>query len=126
MRSNPTHTQKVPQVKLNKNNRKIHQKRRPLTLYTSTMDPAAHAILEEVKKLVLECWAISREKMKSYEKISEILGEMKADSKAKGMTANSSSNIIPPVPHTPSTPTPTIHQSSYTSISTQTTLPVVH
>ena len=65
------------------------------------MDPTVHALLEDMKKCLLECQAINSRKMKTLE-------EIRADLKARGITANSSSNIIPPVFHTPPTPPPTI------------------
>ena len=52
------------------------------------------------------------EQRKNYKKIGEIIGEMKADLKAQ-------------VAHTPSTPSPTTLQPSYSSVSTQTAPPVV-
>ena len=56
------------------------------------MDPTVHALLKDMN--ILELQAINSRKMRTLE-------EIKADLKAKGMTANSSSNVIPPVPSTP-------------------------
>ena len=119
-RNNPTHSQKVPQVKRTQNSRKNPPKHRQLTPYTSMMNTTTLAHLYEIRNLALEC-------KEDVRKMSKILGEIKTDLKAKGTTASSSSNIISPVPHsgTPSTtPSPIVHQTSHTSISTQTTTSV--
>ena len=87
------------------------------------MDPTVHALLKDMKMNILELQAINSRKMRTLE---EIKADLMADWMARGMTANPSSNIIPPVFHTSSTPPPTILQPSYTSVSTQTTPPVVH
>jgi hypothetical protein len=124
-RSDPRYPQKVPQVKRKENNRKIPPKRRQLTHHwhtTSTMDQLTH-----IRNLVLKVKSINEEQIKSCGELAKTLAEMRADLKAKGTMANSSSsNIILPVPHTPSIPSPTIPQPSYISISSQTTPPVVH
>jgi len=117
-RSVPTHSQKVSQVKRNENNRKFPPKHRQLTPYTtSTMD--FQLGLEHLRNLVLEFKASSEERL---DRMDMLLGKIQA----KGMTANSSSNTIPPLPHSPSTPSPIIPRPSYTSVSTQVTPPVVH
>src|SRR5882757_10850114 len=89
------------------NNRKFLAKHRQITPYPSTtMD------WEKIRNLMLEVKDGMEEQRKNYKKIGEIIGEMKADLKAQ-------------VAHTPSTPSPTTLQPSYSSVSTQTAPPVV-
>jgi hypothetical protein len=92
------HPQTLTQVKRKENNRKFPLRHRQLTPSgnTSKMDPA---VLEEMRKLVLEVKAISEEKTKILKRMEKIIGEMKTDLKAKGVMPNSSLIIIPPAPH---------------------------
>ena len=85
--------------------------------------------LNEMMKLLLEVKAIQNEKGELLKVMATTLGEMRADMKTNITMASSPSDVTPPVPHTPSTTpstsSPTIHQPSHISVSTQTTYPVV-
>jgi hypothetical protein len=59
-------------------------------------------LLNDLRRLVLEVKARNNEQGKAFERMAKKYGEMRADQKAQGMIATSSSNITPSVPHTPS------------------------
>ena len=56
-------------------------------------------LLLEVMAGLLKLQAINERRINTCEETAKTLREMRADQKAKGMTANSSSDTIPPVPH---------------------------